>query len=318
MRSRIHWVLFAFFVGSAVQAMARAEVPPETSVPRERLAKLTAELPAVSQGGRTLNHSLKEWMDALAIPGVSIAIIDDYRVVGAQGFGVTTPGPLGAPVDAGTLFQAASIAKPVTALAVMRQVEQGRLGLDADINAVMETWTLPASDAQSGEPVTLRQLLAHAGGITPGGFAGYPREVPAPSIVQVLDGAAPATNAPARVVARPGAGVAYSGLGYSLLQLALEDQFDQPFETVLQQTVLQPLGMRDSSFRQDLPESLQARVAPGHLGVGAPVPGGWLVHPELAAAGLWTTPHDLATFAIAVANARRGEPGAPISRELAT
>lgn len=316
MRTRLSRMLCAALMTSFVPVTAMADPSPEA--PPERIAQLTAALPAVTQGERTLKHSLEEWMRALAIPGVSIAVIDGYRVVWTQGFGVTTPGPQGTPIDAGTLFQAASIAKPVTALAVMRQVEQGRLSLDGDINAALESWTLPASDAQAGEPVTLRQLLAHTGGVTPGGFAGYARDMPAPSLLQVLDGAAPATNAPARVVARPGAEVAYSGLGYSLLQLALEDQLDQPFETVLQQTVLQPLGMRDSSFRQDLTETRQARVAPGHLGVGAPVAGGWFVHPELAAAGLWTTPRDLAVFAIAMADARRGQDGALLSRELAT
>jgi CubicO group peptidase (beta-lactamase class C family) len=318
MRPRYSLMFIAALAATCLPALAFACAQPEPPAAPDRSAQLTAALPEITQGERKLKLSLEQWMKALAIPGLGIAVIDDHRVVWTQGFGVTTPGPQGAPVDPGTVFQAASIAKAVTALAVMRQVGQGRLTLDGDINEAMESWTLPGSKAQAGEPVTLRQLLAHTGGITPGGFAGYARDVPAPDLLQVLDGAAPATNAPARVVAKPGAEVAYSGLGYSLLQLALQDHLDQPFEAVMQETVLQPIGMRDSSFSLNPPESLQARVARGHLGVGAPVQGGWFVHPELAAAGLWSTPRDLAAFAIAIADAKRGQEGALLPRELAT
>jgi CubicO group peptidase (beta-lactamase class C family) len=316
MRRRFSRAFFAALLATCLPAIACA--PPEPSAASYRFAQLTASLPEVAQGERRLALSLDQWMKALAIPGLGIAVIDDHRVVWAQGFGVTTPGPQGTPVAPDTVFQAASIAKAVTALAVMRQVGQGRLDLDGDINDAMESWTLPGSDVQAGEPVTLRQLLAHTGGITPGGFAGYAKNATVPDLRQVLDGAAPATNAPARVVAKPGAEVAYSGLGYSLLQLALQDRLGQPFDTVMQETVLQPIGMRDSHFGPNPPEAAQARVARGHLGVGAPVQGGWFLHPELAAAGLWSTPRDLAAFAIALADAKRGRDGALLSRELAT
>lgn len=318
MRARFFPKLFAALVASGVPTMAIAEATADASEPPDRIVQMTAALPEVAQGERRLTLSLDQWMKALAIPGLGIAVIDDYRVVWAQGFGVTTPGPQGTPVAPDTVFQAASIAKAVTALAVMRQVGQGRLDLDGDINDAMESWTLPGSDVQAGEPVTLRQLLAHTGGITPGGFAGYAKDATVPDLRQVLDGAAPATNAPARVVARPGTEVAYSGLGYSLLQLALQDRLGQPFDTVMQDTVLRPIGMHDSHFGPNPPETAQARVARGHLGVGAPVQGGWFLHPELAAAGLWSTPRDLAAFAIALADARRGRDGALLSRELAT
>ena len=318
MRPSVTRVLLAALLALGAPSLSAAEAAPEAEAAPGKYARFAAALPEVAQGERKVAQSLEQWMQALGVPGLGIAVIEDYRVVWVQGFGVTTPGPQGLPVAPDTRFQAASIAKPVTALAVMRQVGQGKLALDADINAALTTWTLPAGDAQAGKPVTLRQLLAHTGGVTPGGFAGYARDVPVPTLVQVLDGAPPATNAPARVVAAPDAGVAYSGLGYSLIQQALQDRLGQDFETLMQANVLQPLGMRDSSFRQDVDDALQARVARGHLGVGAPVPGGWHVHPELAAAGLWSTPRDLAAFAIAVADAKRGRDGALLSRALAT
>lgn len=305
---------FALYaVAMPVPAAAPSSAPDADA----RIRTFEAALPAVTHDGRTLQLSLAQWMQALAVPGVSVAVIDDYRVVWTKGWGVTTPGPAGSPVTAQTVFQAASIAKPVAALAVLRQVESGRMALDADINTYLRSWTLPEGEPQAGEKVTLRRLLAHSAGVTPGGFAGYERDGAVPGLVQVLDGAAPASNAPARVLAKPGTEVAYSGLGYTLLQLALEDQRQQPFEAIVQETVLRPLGMRDSTFAQTLPEALHARAALGHLGVGAPVDGGWRVHPELAAAGLWSTPSDLAALIVDLARARRGDADRLLSPDTA-
>jgi CubicO group peptidase (beta-lactamase class C family) len=283
----------------------------------DRIGRVETGLPAVTQGERTVHLSLGQWMQALAVPGVSIAVIDDYRVVWTKAYGVSTSGPQGLPITPETIFQAASIAKPVTALAVLRQVEIGRMDLEEDINSYLRSWRLPEDDVQAGEKVTLRRLLAHTGGITPGGFAGYDRTGPAPAIADVLRGIAPARNAPTRVVSKPGTEVAYSGLGYTLLQVALEDRLQQPFEAILQETVLQPLGMHDSTFEQQLPAALGARAASGHLGVGATVEGGWRAHPELAAAGLWSTPADLAMLIIDVAKSRRGDKGRLLSSDLA-
>lgn len=298
----------------SLSAMASpAGTKPDSEV---RTSRIEAGLPAVTQGERTLHLSLSQWMQALAVPGLSVAVIDDYRVVWTKAYGVTTPGPMGSPITPGTIFQAASIAKPVTALAILHQVEHGSLDLDADINDYLQSWKLPGDDRRPGEKVSLRRLLAHTGGVTPGGFAGYERTAAAPGIVAVLGGVAPATNAPTRVVSKPGAEVAYSGLGYSLLQLALMDRLQQPFEAILAETVLQPLGMRDSTFEQQLPDALLARAARGHLGVGAAIEGGWRVHPELAAAGLWTTPADLAALIIDVAKSRRGDQGRLLSSDL--
>lgn len=283
----------------------------------DRIGEVEAGLPAVTQGERTLQLSLSQWMQALAVPGVSIAVIDDYRIAWTKAYGVTTSGPQGSPITPRTVFQAASIAKPVTALAVLHQVENGRMDLDEDINRYLRSWKLPEGELQAGEKVSLRRLLAHAGGVTPGGFAGYDRTGPKPDIARVLDGVAPASNAPARVVSKPGTEVAYSGLGYTLLQLALEDRLHKSFAAILQETVLQPLGMQDSTFEQQLPEALRARAASGHLGVGAVVEGGWRVHPELAAAGLWSTPADLAKLIVDVAKARRGDKGRLLSSDMA-
>ncbi len=305
---------FSAILALPLEAVANPEAIDPGS--RDRAGRVESGLPAVTQGNRTLQLSLLQWMDALAVPGVSIAVIDDHGIVWAKAYGVTTTGPGGSAVTPGTLFQAASISKPVVALAVMHQVERGRFDLDADINDYLKSWKLAASELQDGENVTLRRLLAHTGGITPGGFPGYARTAPVPRIVQILSGVAPATNSPARVVSKPGSEGAYSGLGYLMLQLALEDVSDKPFESILQETVLQPLGLDDSTFEQDLPAPLQARAARGHRSSGGSIEGGWLVNPELAAAGLWTTPTDLATLVIEVAKSKRGGEGRLLSSDI--
>lgn len=306
-----------FFACLAFPLLAKADSGIVTGDSDDRTARVETGLPAVTQGSRTFKLSLTQWMEALAVPGLSIAVIDGHRIVWAKAYGVTTPGPQGSPVTPETIFQAASIAKPVTALAVLHQVEQGAFDLDADINDYLESWKLPGSGSQGEEAVTVRRLLAHTGGITPGGFQGYARTASLPGIAQVLDGVAPAINSPARIVSKPGSEVAYSGLGYSLLQLALEDRLKQPFESILQDTVLRPLELDNSSFNQVLSEVDMGRAARGHLGIGVGVDGGWLVFPELAAAGLWTTPSDLAKLAIDVAKSSRDGSGHLLSRDVA-
>lgn len=318
MRSRLlpasHALLGCLAATFAWSADAAGAVAPDSV---ERAARIESNLPAVSQGGRTLKLSLSEWMDALAVPGVSVAVIDGYRVVSVTAYGVTTPGPQGVPVTPDTRFQAASIAKPFAALAVMHQVESGSFKLDAGINRYLKSWQLPDGELHDAGKVTVRHLLAHTGGITPGGFQGYARTAALPTIVQVLDGAPPANNAAARIAAEPGLEVAYSGLGYSLLQLALEDRLGRSFESILQDTVLGPLQLKHSTFALVLPESEAARAACGHLGAGAAVEGGWMVNPELAAAGLWTTPGDLALMAIDVARSKHDGSGRLLSRDTA-
>lgn len=214
-----------------------------------RIAPVENGLPPIPVEGEPSERSLAEWMEALAVPGLGVAVIDDYRIAWAKGYGVAEAGG-SEPVTAGTLFQAASIAKPVTALAVLREVERGSFGLDTDVNQLLRSWKLPESGIAAGEKVTLRHLLAHTAGITPGGFFGYAADEPWPSLVQILEGEPPASNDPARVVGTPGSEVAYSGLGYTILQLLLVERFDKPFPEILRQIVLEPLGMGDSTCEQ--------------------------------------------------------------------
>jgi CubicO group peptidase (beta-lactamase class C family) len=259
--------------------------------------------------------TLEERMRHYRVPGVSIALIQRGRVAWARGYGVLDLTSK-APVTPRSLFQAASITKPVTAMAVLRLAEQGKLSLTAPVNSLLRSWKLPEGPFTSG--VTLERVLSHTAGLTVGGFPGYPPGATLPTLLQILEGRSPANSPPVRVDVEPGTKFRYSGGGYEIAQQILIDQTAQPFPAFVADTVLGPAGMADSFFLQPLSAELAARAASGHAADGSVLPGRWRVYPELAAAGLWTTPTDLARLAIAVQQSRAGAKGALLSREMIT
>jgi CubicO group peptidase (beta-lactamase class C family) len=277
-----------------------------------RMARVLAGLrPTVEAVGRPpVRWTLAERLAHYRVPGASVAVIAGGRVAWARGVGVKSAGAAGAAdsVTPATLFQAASISKPVTATAALRLVDQGTLALDADANRYLRTWKVPAGPLTASQKVTVRRLLSHTAGLTVHGFPGYAADGARPTLVQVLDGRPPANTEPVRVDAVPGTLARYSGGGYVVLQQLLSDVTGQPFPALMQSLVLGPAGMARSTFAQPLPPERAAGAARAHDAEGATVPGGWHVYPEQAPAGLWTTPTDLARWALAVAGA--GAPGA--------
>ena len=250
------------------------------------------------------------------VAGLSIAIIDGGRIVDVRSYGVTDSAG-GPRIDSTTLFQAGSVSKPVAALAALRLVEQSKLTLDADVNATLRSWTLPPSDFTATHPVTLRGLLSHTAGLTVHGFPGYAVTETVPTLVQVLNGVAPANTPAIRNDAVPGGTWNYSGGGYTIMQQMVVDVTGAPFPNVMRDNVLRPLGMDRSSYEQPLPPSMAAHTAAGHYPNGSLVHGRWHVYPEMAAAGLWTTPSDLARFAIEVQRAYAGSSARVISTAMA-
>ncbi len=251
-------------------------------------------------------------MTELGVPGLSAAASADGRL-SLLSAGSGTPG--GRPIGPETVFQAGSVSKPVTALGALRLVVQGRLKLDADVNDYLRSWRVPpAGDWQPR--LTLRHLLTHTAGLTVHGFPGYRHDGPCPTIVEVLDGRAPANTLPARVRWLPGQRFKYSGGGFTVLQLVMSEVTGLAFPELMDQLVLSPAGMRRSTFMQPLPASWHADAALGHNDGGA-VPGGWHTYPEMAAAGLWSAPSDLVRFAEMVVGSVRGESGALLPKGLA-
>jgi CubicO group peptidase (beta-lactamase class C family) len=272
-----------------------------------RIHRVTQEMPApvLVRGESPKVTSLAARMADLHVPAVSIAVIHRGRIEWARGFGVTRTG--GPSVTDRTLFQAASISKPVFALAILRLADTGRVNLQADVNDYLTTWKIPDSPLTHPAPVTLRALLSHSAGTTVGGFRGYESKAALPTIYQILDGAPPANNSPVHVDTPPGKRYRYSGGGYVVAQAALQDVSGVAAAQYLQQFVLNPAGMTQSTFEQPLPASRMAEIAWPYRADGSPVQGGPHVYPELAAAGLWTTPSDLARYALSIQTALRGK-----------
>ncbi|WP_409265776.1 serine hydrolase domain-containing protein [Massilia sp. BHUDP2] len=291
--------------GFAPLGMSMLACLPAQAQDAESIARIERGLrPAVAiQGAKLETRTLAAEMARLNVPGVSVAVIRGGKIAWAKGYGVTHAN--GAPVTPQTLFQAASISKPVAAMAALKMVEAGQLELDADINTVLTSWKLPPGPAK--RPASLRQLLSHTAGTTVSGFRGYAAGAQVPTLQQVLEGAAPANSGPVRIEGMPGDAWNYSGGGYTVVQQAMIDRSGRPFDALMEETVLKPLGMSDSSFAQPLPGALLARAALPHSENGKPTAGGAHTYPELAAAGMWTTPTDLAKFALAL---QRGAAGA--------
>jgi CubicO group peptidase (beta-lactamase class C family) len=259
--------------------------------------------------------TLADRMRHYHVPGVSIALIDGGKIAWVRGYGVVDAASK-TPVTPQTLFQAASLSKPVTAMAVLRLADQGKLSLTAPVNSLLRSWKLP--EGPFTPKVTLERILSHSAGLTVAGFAGYPPGATLPTLLETLNGRPPANNKPVRAEVEPGTAFRYSGGGYEVAQQVLADVTGQPFGPFMQETILGPVGMQDSVFQEPLGAELAARAATGHDAEGAPLPGKWHVYPELAAAGLCTTPSDLARFVIAVQKAHAGAPGALLSKAMAS
>jgi len=241
------------------------------------------------------------------IPGVSVAVVHEGRIEWAAGFGVLRKGE-SAKVDEETLFQAASISKPVAAVAALRLVDRGEIDLDRDVNEYLFSWELPKPSIATDKEVTLRRILSHTAGLTVHGFPGYFSDETAPELLDLLDGKAPSNTAAIRVDLAPETRFRYSGGGYCILQQLLLDGAEGEFPALMDELVLAPLGMTRSTYSQPLKQEWRANAANGHAFPPLqPLRGdGFVTHPEMAAAGLWTTPSDLARFFIAIQEACAG------------
>lgn len=265
--------------------------------------------------GAPQRFSIEQRLRHYGVPGVGVAIVEGCRVVDARGFGQTDP--TGRAVDENTLFQAGSVSKVVAAAGALRLVEQGALPLDADIAPHLGGWRLPRVPAAGKAPITLRHLLTHTAGLNVEGFKGYEQGGAVPSLRDVFEGKPPANTDALRVEQAPGSAWRYSGGGFVLVQQLVANASGQPFADAMRERVLRPAGMADSDYLPPADAARRARAATGTLADGRPIPGGWRLYPEQAAAGLWTTPADLSSFAIALVHSLRGEPGALLRQATA-
>jgi CubicO group peptidase (beta-lactamase class C family) len=267
------------------------------------------------KGSTPETFNILDRMKVHNVPGASIAVIKNGEIAWAKGYGISNTNN-GKEVNTNTLFQAGSISKPIAALAALKLVDEGKLNLDEDVTTYLKSWQLPDSKFTETEKVTLRRLLTHTAGMTVHGFPGYAETDSFPSINTVLDGKG---NTPAILVDTiPGSIWRYSGGGYTVMEKVVEDVSGMPLEEYMAKNILPALKMNHSTYSQPLPENLHANASAAYHSDGEIVPGLWHNYPEQAAAGLWTTPTDLANYFIEIHNIYTNKSEGILSKEIIT
>lgn len=261
-------------------------------------------LPPVVFDGEINPVSVESRMALYKTPALSVAVIHHGKLDWSATWGLLEKE--GAHADCGSLFQAGSLAKPVTVLAALRLKSAGLIDFDRSIENYLSSYHLPAGRQTDANPVTFRNLLAHTSGITPGGYAGYAQNEPIPTDQQIVRGEAPSNSRKIEVLNPPGASLSYSGGGYTVVEIALQDHLHKPFDEIMREWLLIPVGMRQADFTAPLPASSHPTTARGHHIDSTLVPGGWHNHPEQAAAGLWATATDMALFLIEIHKGHEG------------
>ncbi len=308
MKSRLTCLtIMAFALPVATPAQTRTAADYMAAIERPQTTGVSGELSDLT---------ITELMTRFNVPGVSIAVIRDHQIHWAKGYGIADVAT-GAKVDTGTMFQAASISKPVAAMAVLRAVQDGLFTLDTDINSILTSWKLDGGEFTKDRPVTPRMLTSHTSGLGDGfGFPGYAPTDSVPTVVQMLGGHKHSNVGVLFMERPPMTLMEYSGGGVTLMQQALSDARKRPFADIMRDGVLQPLGMTRSTFEQPLPASFDRNAARAHSREGKAMGAKWHIYPEQAAAGLWTTPSDLARFVIEVQRASAGQSSKVLSRAL--
>jgi CubicO group peptidase (beta-lactamase class C family) len=251
--------------------------------------------------------TIVQLLEHFRVPGVSVAVISDFEVAWTRSWG-TADAESGVVATDETRYQAASISKPVAAMASLKAAQMGLFDLDQDVNTILKSWKLPDVPFGGGLAVTPRMLMSHTSGLGDGfGFPGYEPGEPLPTVQQVLDGQPPSTGSAVRLVRPAMTAYHYSGGGSEVEQLVLTDAVGAPFAQIMRDWILQPLGMAGSTFECPLPAEFEHLAARAHDHAGATMSARWHVYPEQAAASLWTTAGDLAKFLVEIQKTLAGQ-----------
>ena len=256
-------------------------------------------------------------MEKFGVPSASIALIEGFKIKNLEVYGSKSKvSNEQEPVTPQTLFQAASISKPLTSIAILREVEAGNLSLDEMVNSFLESWKISNSNCVDCDEVTIRHLLSHSAGVTVEGFQGYEKEDELPSLLNILDGNGTANSGRVFVDTPVGKSFRYSGGGYLVLQRLLEDKFSTPFSDYMKENIFAPLGLELPTFEQPLPPCRLNEIAYGNT-EGSNSKEKYHIYPELAAAGLWTNARDLALIMIDVQKSLNNDSGVLLSQNQA-
>jgi CubicO group peptidase (beta-lactamase class C family) len=324
-------LVLAFVLTSCGRGIPTATPSPIDPEIQQRIQRIENGLRPMTVEGQVdweETRALAERMQQYGVPGVSIAVINDFQIEWARGYGILEAGG-DDPVTLDVLFHAGSVAKPVSAAAALALVDSDLLDLDEDVNEQLVSWQIPDNEFTDEEKVTLRRLLSHSAGLRDGftdrsssdrmpDYFAPAGEAPTVALQQLLDANAGVdVDGPTYVASVPGATFRYANADYAIAELLIVDVVQQPFAEFMSETILEPLRMFSSTFEQPLPTELRSRATVEHDTSGQPLEGDRLHFPLLAAGGLWTTPSDLAVFAIEIMRAYHGQSDRIIPQELA-
>jgi len=263
----------------------------------------------------TNTYNLQQRMEYFKIRGLSIAVVHNYKIEWARGYGVMDTATQ-QPVTAQTLFQAGSISKSLNAVGVLKLMQDKKLDLYTDINTYLSSWKFPYDSLSKGKKITIANLLSHTAGLTIHGFPGYKRSDTIPSLPQVLNGKHPANTEAVRSQFEPGLRFQYSGGGTTISQLIVQDVTHEPYDEYMWKNVLKPLDMTMSSYTQPPSKDKEKFIATGYRADGKEVEEKYHVYPEQAAAGLWTNPTDLAKYIVDTQLSLQGKSNKILSQEM--
>lgn len=316
MRKIIGWISKSFIIFFCLGVSATLQSQP-LSYPKEveeRIKQVEENLSGWIQTQDPEKWTLKERMEFHNVPGLSMAVIHNYRIDWVKCYGFADIGKQ-QPVTPQTLFQAASLSKSVNAAGLLKLAEEKKLDLYADINEYLISWKFPYDSLSKNKKISLANLLSHTAGLTVHGFPGYKRTDSIPTIYQVLNGIKPANTKAVRSQFEAGLRSQYSGGGTVISQLILQDLTGQAYGDYLYNKVLKPMGMVSSSYTQPPTADKQAVLATAYYADGREVEGGYHVYPEQAPAGLWTNPTDMARFIIETQLSYQGRSNKVLSQQ---
>jgi len=291
-----YFVIFSlFFMLTRQQIHAQSVDSPTTGI-LNNIRAVENNLSGINGAEKDSAWNILSRMSHYKIKGISIAIVHNYKIEWAKGYGWADEN-VRRPVTPETRFQAASISKSLNAIGMIKLAQENKLDLQADVNQYLTSWKFPYDAKSNGKKISAIELLSHTAGLNVNGFEGYQMGAPLPTIVQILNGQPPANSAAIRSMIEPGLRSEYSGGGITISQLIVMDNTRIPYAQFMQDEVLTPLGMTGSSYEQ--PSKIDSNLlATAYRANGDEVPGKYHVYPEQAAAGLWTTPIDLSKYII--------------------
>jgi CubicO group peptidase (beta-lactamase class C family) len=248
------------------------------------------------------------------IKGVSIAVIQNYKMIWARGYGWADEKEK-RPVTEKTLFHVASISKSINGMAVLKLAQEKKLDLNSDINKYLVSWKFPYDSVSKEKKITILNLLSHSAGLSDD-LPNYFNTDTLPTVVQQLNGTKPSKGSPVHSIAQPGEDFNYSSLGIGITQLMVSDITQRTYDDYVYQTILKPLNMKSSYYLEDSLKNRQQLLATGY-NHGVEVTGKHTILPLQAAAGLWTTPTDLCKFICELQLAYDGKSQKILNQEMA-